>query len=151
MIWLAISSASLLSACSPSPCANCRTVSGNYLETLVGANTGCGDQQYLIIASTQDQAYLTQTGSALQLSGYEGMSGTLHDDGSASFGPVPATFEPVDADGNPDPTGNPVGGRFFLDGWFTNGAADTSTFEGTYFFIADDDGCEIDARVTWSP
>ena len=129
----ALAAAGLLAACSPSPCTACLAVEGSYF----GGGTA--------------SASVAQTGSALALAALGGfhLTGVLHQDGSASFGPVPATAEPVDSSGNPDPNGTPTPGKLYLEGWFTAGASGASAFDGTYLFIADPDGCEVDSHAQW--
>ena len=147
----ALAAAGLLAACSPSPCTACLAVEGSYAELTQSASVDCGDQRRLYFGGGTASASVAQTGSALALAALGGfhLTGVLHQDGSASFGPVPATAEPVDSSGNPDPNGTPTPGKLYLEGWFTAGASGASAFDGTYLFIADPDGCEVDSHAQW--
>ena len=136
--------AAIGSACggtSPSPCTSCLTVSGTYRETAATTQIDCGDRRVLYFNGGTGQISVAQQGSALTLSSLgTTLPGVLHADGSASFGPVPAVAQPIGGVGEPTP------GKLYLEGFFKAGAR---SFAGTYVFIADPDGCELDSRSTW--
>ena len=130
---------------SPVRCTDCLNVAGAYLETAASTQIDCGDQRVLYFNGGSGQSQVAQEGSALTLSsiGFS-MAGVLHADGSASFGPIPAVAQPVGGTGEPTP------GKLYLEGFFKAGAASTAAgFAGTYVFIADPDGCELDAKASW--
>ena len=147
--------AALLGSCraaSPAACTTCSVVAGHYSETAESATVDCGDNHFLGFSGTSDAASLAQTNSALSLrSSFGAMPGVLHDDGSATFGPIPAVAHAVDGTGTVDPSGKPTPGKLSLEGFFLplGSAAAASSFAGTYVFVADDDGCELDSRATW--
>jgi hypothetical protein len=142
--------AALLSGCSPEPCASCLLVNGTYNEIVTSTSVDCHDGLLLRFGGPPDQSTVTQGGSTLTLDGPQGMQGVLHSDMSASFGPIPATAEPIDAAGNPDPNGSPSPGKLYLEGWFVSDKGHATSFSGTYVFIADADGCEIDSLAQWT-
>jgi hypothetical protein len=149
MRWLCPPALLCAIACaSPSPCSGdtCLSVAGVYQEANISRTVDCGDGNHMIFSQFHAPVSVAQNGSALHISGTNSMAGVLHDDGSASLGPVPATFLPVDGEGNPDPNGAPSPGQMYLAGIFDSQA---HGFEGTYLFVADDDGCEITSRVSW--
>lgn len=142
--------AAALAACSPAPCTTCVTVNGTYGELSQAAYVDCGARRSLSFGGGHAAATVSQTGSALGLDALDThLAGVLHADGSASFGPVPAWAQPVDGAGNPDPSGAPTPGKLYLEGWFLATDGSVAAFDGTYLFIADPDGCELDARVQW--
>jgi hypothetical protein len=130
-------------------------VSGQWSEMVTRATADCGDNLFLLISPESDSPLLTQQSSGvLNLSGVGPapmpMPGILHSDGSATFGPIQMTFFPVDGDGNPDPNGVPEPGKMYLNGWFTGAPGEPAdSFEGTYSFIADYDGCQVDSPTQW--
>jgi hypothetical protein len=138
-----IPAAFLLQACgsaSPAPCTACLEVAGVYAETALTTTVDCGDNFHLRFTGGSGQTRITQSGSRLDSTGL-GLTGVLHDDGSAIFGPIPAVAQPLDSQSGPTP------GKLRLAGWFVDGAV-PARFEGTYVFIADTNGCEIDAPTT---
>lgn len=142
--------ASSVAACSPAPCATCLAVDGVYSELSQTSNVECGGGQSLSFEGARTTVTLVQTASTLGLDALDThLPGVLHADGSASFGPVPAWAIPQDGSGNTDPSRSKIPGKLYLEGWFTGTGAASAGFEGTYLFISDKDGCEIDARVRW--
>jgi hypothetical protein len=140
----------LLSACnrgSPIPCTDCLAVKGTYRELAVNSQVDCGNARVLYFAgvSPRATAVVSQTGSQLSAAvlGTQ-LAGVLHADGSASLGPVSAVATSSDGT-NPD-----TPGKLRLEGWFTATSSTVTGFDGTYLFIADEDGCELDAQVHWS-
>ena len=143
---LAVMLGSACGGSSPVPCATCLAVGGSYVETAASTQVDCGDARVLYFNGGRGLTQLTQDGSVLSFSsGGTTMPGVLHSDGSASFGPIPAVAQPVGGVGEPTP------GKLYLEGWFSGGAAGgtSASFAGTYVFIADPDGCELDARASW--
>lgn len=136
---------SLLVACGPQPCATCLGVGGQYSESIRMSSATCDDGSFLEFGGGSDSVIVSESGSTLTLEGFSPMPGVLHSDNSASFSPVDSAAFPIDGAGNPDPSGIPEAGKWYLEGWFTAGS-----FEGTYVFIEDANGCEIDSPTQWA-
>lgn len=122
---------------SPAPCANCLGVGGVYSETAESKDVDCGDALQLSFTGGTGQTIVGQNGSALTIDGAIAADGVLNDDGSAIFGPIPATAQPLDSNAKPEP------GKLHLAGVFVS----SREFDGTYVFIADSNGCEIAAKT----
>ena len=140
--------AATLAACSPQPCLTCTSVAGTYGETTQFSSVDCQDGRQLFWGQSGEPVQIGQTSNALTVDG-PGFSGVLHGDLSADFGPRPSYAIPVDALGNPNPSGQGEPGKLYLDGWF-QGSGQASGFNGTYAFIADVDGCEVDSKANWT-
>ncbi|MBS2025794.1 MAG: hypothetical protein JST92_25620 [Deltaproteobacteria bacterium] len=146
-----VTGAFALAACgsnSPVPCSPgaCATVAGDYTQSMIANHKDCGGGHSLDVSAETFHSHLVQTDAQLQLqtSSFVGnMNGTLHADGSAEFGPAPAVAVDESGGGGDEP------GKLYLSGWFASDNLNLAPFEGTYVFIADDTGCEIDSRVTW--
>jgi hypothetical protein len=140
--------APLLAACnrgSPTPCTTCLTVQGRYQESTQVTQVQCGAGRILYFRGGTSTAVVSQTGSALSAIalGLQ-LTGVLHADGSASLGPTAA--EATSSDGS----SGPIPGKLWLEGWFLAEAGAVGRFDGTYVFIADDDGCELDSQAKWA-
>jgi len=116
-------------------------VQGTYAELALPNNVECGNSHSLSFDGRDGSAGVTQHGSTLDLGG---LAGVLHADGSATFGPVPQVAIYSDGSGKTTP------GREWLEGWFTPATGPVTGFDGTYLFIADDDGCEVASPTRWS-
>ena len=146
-----LSAAALLSGCSPQPCTSCLKIGGDYLESTQASTVDCKAWRYLLFGGGTGAVTLTQSGSTLRLNGMYAMKGELFEDNSASFGPTPFTFRPVDNEGNPDPSRAPTPGLLTLHGWFLEGGSGSAVFEGTYVFVTDDElRCEMTSKVVWA-
>ena len=135
----------LLASCnrgSPAPCTACLAVQGSYHEDSQTTQVACGGARVLYFKGGSSEAVVSQTGSKLsaEVLGTR-LTGVLHADGSASFGPIPALAKSVDGSSPDTP------GKLSLEGWFTVPGGAVTGFEGTYLFIADDDGCELDSQA----
>lgn len=128
-------------SCGSAPCTSCQNVAGIYQETTTAQGVDCGDGKLLEYIGGPGFFQLTQHGSALS---NLFLSGELHEDLSATFGPGPAVAISL----GPGATDEP--GVVTLTGQFNGSGADF-TFTGTYAFVADVDGCEVDANATWTP
>ena len=138
----------LLAACnrgSPAPCTACLAVQGVYQEVSQTTQVACGGARVLYFNGGTSGAIVSQTGSRLsaEVLGTR-LTGELHADGSAAFGPIPGVANSVDGSSPPTP------GKLWLEGWFTVPAGTVTGFDGTYLFIADDDGCELDSQAKWT-
>lgn len=139
--------APLLASCnrgSPAPCTSCLSVQGSYHEESQTTQVACGGGRVLYFKGGGRDAFVSQTGSNLSAEVLRTrLTGVLHADGSAAFGPIPALATSVDGSSPDTP------GKLWLEGWFTVPGGAVTGFEGTYLFIADDDGCELDSQVKW--
>jgi hypothetical protein len=147
---LALSS---LAGCSPEPCTSCLKVGGAYTATTEPKTVDCQAWMFLLFGGGESSVTLAQAGSDLTLTFDDfglAVSGVLHSDQSASFGPQPITFMPVDGAGNPDPSGSPTPGKLYAYGFFS-GSQGHVRFDGTYVLKTDDSvECELDSKVTWT-
>jgi len=141
----------LAGGCTPEPCTSCISITGTYNETAESTAVNCDDGSFLEQDFPPDAVSLTQSDSSVTASNsvFANLPGVLHSDLSVSFGPVPGIAEPVDGDGNPDPSGTPEPGKLYLEGWFSSVSGQGVLFKGTYMFIADLNGCEVDSPVQW--
>jgi hypothetical protein len=138
---LAVAAALLVCACgagSPAPCTSCLQVAGLYSETAQNNLIDCGDGTQLRFTGGSGENSVSQQGSKLQF-GSLGMTGVLHADGSAQLGPIPAEAQSVTG-------GPPTPGKLRLLGWFFDDGGGMQ-FEGSYTFVADTNGCELDAHT----
>lgn len=140
MLWrLLLLACVACGSASPQPCTACLAVAGGYTETAQSNQVSCDNLQLFFNGGSQPLT-LTQSGSALTLTG--GFSGVLHEDGSAIFGPIPATAQSADGTSPPTP------GKLRLAGFFFEQSG-ALRFEGSYTFIADSSGCQLDARTVF--
>jgi hypothetical protein len=128
-------------SCGGAPCTKCENVAGIYQETRVAQSVDCGDDRILEYNGGPGFFELTQHGSALSTII---LSGQLHEDLSATFGPAPGVAIGIGSAAMDEP------GTVTLKGQFA-GSGSQLTFTGTYAFVADIDGCEVDAAATWTP
>lgn len=157
MLWRSLSlgaatALGLLSGCSPEPCTSCLKVSGQYVERTEPSSVDCRAWRFLLFGGGEYPVTLTQSGgSSLRLESIVTLTGELHSDMSASFGPSKITFRPVDGAGNPDPNGTPTPGLLYLHGFFSDNGGTSKLFEGTYVFVTDDEiKCEMTSKVRWT-
>ncbi len=142
-VWLASCGSNSPVACTAGSCAQ---VAGIYNATLVGGSTKCSGGNTLYIDNQSGTLGVSQADDQLSAdlgSGFV-LAGTLHADGSAQFGPIAGVA--VDESGG----GRDVPGKVYFFGWFADDNANLAAFEGMYMFIADEDGCELDAHFTWT-
>lgn len=133
------------SGCSPPPCTVCLQVAGTY-DQPAGSNTNTCDNHTLTLYGADHPVFLSQNGSQLTLNSdaFTNLEGQLHEDSSASFGPIAVAIQLSSGDTLP--------GHAYLDGWFSgpDGGVATS-FEGAYSLVTDaDQSCEVSNSVTWS-
>jgi len=129
---------------SPKPCTQCADLSGTYQASQVPGSVTC-DNENLTQTGAAGAIFLTQDGSKLTLGiGSTQFTGTLHTDNSALFGPARDT-----AIAGSDMGVNQAG-SVYIAGFFTQASAGSRfDFDGTYFFIQDSNGCEVDSKMTW--
>ena len=127
---------------SPTPCTSCRSVQGRYTERAQPNTAQCGGGRVLSFSGGGGDTEISQSGSRLSIAASQPFTGVLHEDGSATFGPI-ATFA-TSTDGSP-----PAPGKLYLEGWFGPATGTVTQFDGTYVFIANDEGCEVDGPVHW--
>ena len=126
---------------SPAPCTSCRFVQGRYTEIAQPNTAQCGGGRVLTFSGGAGNPEVSQSGSRLSIAASQPVVGVLHEDGSASFGPIDTFATSSDGPNSP--------GKMYLEGWFGPATGTVTGFDGTYVFIANDDGCEVDGPVRW--
>jgi hypothetical protein len=129
---------------SPQPCTSCAMVAGQYAISLAPGYVTCGIET-LSFSGASSTIGVAQNGSQLTVDFFGAqLTGTLHADNSALFGPARDQTSVKDG-----ASGTPESGNHYMTGFFVAGTGGRLSFSGTYFFVQDDNGCEVDSKTTW--